>query len=76
MHASRHALWRLDGGSSSEAVEGPALPLEGVDHVHGGHGLALGVLGVGHGVADHVLKEHLGEKMISQMPREIKSTEN
>ena len=45
--------------SSSEAVESPALPLEGVHHVHGSHGLPLGVLGVGHGVADDILKEHL-----------------
>ena len=42
---------------AAEAVEGAALPLEGVDHVHGGDGLPLGVLGVGDGVADHVLEE-------------------
>ena len=46
-------------GLSAETVEGAALPLEGVDHVHGGDGLPLGVLGVGHGVADHVLEEDL-----------------
>ena len=44
---------------SSETVEGASLALEGVDDVHGGDGLALGVLAVGDGVADHVLKEHL-----------------
>ena len=44
---------------AAEAVEGAALPLEGVDHVHGGDGLPLSVLGVGHGVADHVLEEDL-----------------
>ncbi|KAI6679828.1 hypothetical protein NL676_033709 [Syzygium grande] len=44
--------------SAAEAVQGPALPLEGV-HVHGGDGLPAGVLGVGHGVADHVLQEDL-----------------
>ena len=33
--------------SSTEAVEGASLPLEGVHHVHGGDGLPLGVLGVG-----------------------------
>jgi len=52
----------VDGAASSlaaEAVEGASLPLEGVDDVHGGDGLPLGVLGVGDGVADHVLKEHL-----------------
>ena len=47
--------------SASEAVESPALPLEGVHHVHGSHGLPLGVLGVGHGVTDDILQEDLGE---------------
>ena len=46
---------------STESVEGPPLPLEGVDHIHGSHGLPLGVLGVGHGVPDDVLQEHLRE---------------
>jgi hypothetical protein len=44
---------------AAEAVEGASLPLEGVDDVHGGDGLPLGVLGVGDGVTDHVLQEHL-----------------
>jgi hypothetical protein len=44
---------------AAEAVEGASLPLESVDDVHGGDGLPLGVLGVGDGVTDHVLKEHL-----------------
>lgn len=44
---------------ATEAIEGTALALERVDHVHGGDGLALGVLRVGDGVADHVLQEHL-----------------
>ena len=44
---------------AAEAVEGLALALECVDHVHGGDGLAASVLGVGHGVTDHVLQEHL-----------------
>ena len=43
----------------AEAVKGAALSLERVDRVHGGHGLAARVLGVGHGVADDVLEEHL-----------------
>ena len=47
------------GHSAAEAVEGAALSLERVDHVHGGDSLALGVLGVGDRVADHVLQEHL-----------------
>ena len=44
---------------TSESVEGTALPLEGVDNVHGGHSLPLGVLGVGDGITDHTLQEHL-----------------
>ena len=49
--------------SASEAVEGPPLPLESVDNVHGSDSLPLGVLGVGHGVTDDVLQEHLQEKL-------------
>ena len=53
------------GGSSkrrhltSEAVQSASLPLQSIDDIHGGHGLSLGVLGVGDGVTDHVLQEHL-----------------
>ena len=46
----------------AEAVEGAALALEGVHDVHGGDGLAAGVLSVGHGVTDHVLEEHLEDR--------------
>ena len=44
---------------ATEAVEGAALALEGVDDVHGGDGLAAGVLGVGDGVTDDGLHEGL-----------------
>lgn len=44
---------------ATETVEGAALPLEGVDDVEGGDGLALGVLSVGDGVADDTLEEGL-----------------
>jgi len=44
---------------TSETVQGAALSLEGIDHVHGGHSLPLGVLGVGDGVANHVFEENL-----------------
>ena len=50
---------RTSSGLAAEAVEGAALALEGVDDVEGGDGLALGVLRVGDGVADDVLKEDL-----------------
>ena len=44
---------------AAETVKGAALPLESVDNVEGGDGLALGVLGVGDGVADDTLEESL-----------------
>ena len=44
---------------TAESVEGTALTLQGVDYVHGGDGLALGVLGVGDGITDDVLEEYL-----------------
>ena len=44
---------------TTEAVQGAALTLQSVDDVHGGHGLPLGVLGVGDGITDDVLEEHL-----------------
>jgi hypothetical protein len=44
---------------TSESVEGSALALESIDHIHGGDGLPLGVLGVGDGITDDVLKEDL-----------------
>ena len=44
---------------TSESVEGATLPLEGIDHIHGGDGLPLGVLSVGDGVPDDILQEDL-----------------
>ena len=44
---------------TAESVQGASLALEGVDHIHGGHGLPLGVLGVGDGITDDVLEENL-----------------
>jgi hypothetical protein len=44
---------------TTETVEGSALALEGVDNVERGDGLALGVLGVGDGIADDTLEEGL-----------------
>ncbi|KAG6512009.1 hypothetical protein ZIOFF_030100 [Zingiber officinale] len=49
----------LRKGLASEPVEGPPLPLEGVDHIHGSDRLAASVLSVGHGVADDILEEDL-----------------
>ena len=44
---------------TTETVEGAALPLEGVDDVEGGDGLALGVLSVGDGITNDGLEEGL-----------------
>jgi len=44
---------------ASETVQSTALALECVDDVHGGDRLALGMLGVGDGIADDVLEENL-----------------
>ena len=46
-------------GLSSESIEGTSLPLEGIDHIHGGDSLPLGVLGVSDCISDDVLKEDL-----------------
>lgn len=43
---------------TAETVQGATLALQSVDDVHGGDGLPLGVLGVGDGITDDVLKEH------------------
>ena len=44
---------------TAESVEGTALALQSVDDVHGSDGLSLGVLSVGDGITDDVLKEDL-----------------
>ena len=44
---------------STESVEGTSLPLEGIDDIHSGDSLPLGMFGVGDGITDDVLKEDL-----------------
>jgi len=44
---------------TTESVQSAALTLEGIHNVHGSDSLALGVFGVGDGIPDHVLQEHL-----------------
>ena len=44
---------------TSESVQSASLPLEGIDNIHGGDSLPLGVFGVGDGIPDDVLEEHL-----------------
>ena len=43
---------------TSESVQSTSLAFEGIDDVHGSDGLPLGVLGVGDGITDDVLKEN------------------
>ena len=44
---------------TAESVQSTALSLKSVDDIHGCHCLPLGVLGVGDGITDDVLEEHL-----------------
>ena len=44
---------------TTETVESATLSLEGIDHVEGSDGLALGVLGVCDGITDDTLEEGL-----------------
>jgi len=44
---------------TSESVESAALTLEGIDNIHGGDSLPLGMFSVGDGITDDVLKEDL-----------------
>lgn len=46
-------------GLASESVEGSSLSFQRIHDIHGGDGLSLGMLGVGHGISDDVLQEHL-----------------
>lgn len=49
----------LEDCLTAEAVQSAALAFQSVDNIHGCHGLPLGVLGVGDGITDDVLEEHL-----------------
>ena len=48
-----------DENLSAESVEGTSLTFQGVDDVHGGDSLSLGVLSVGDSIPDDILQEHL-----------------
>jgi hypothetical protein len=43
---------------TAETVQGSALSLQRIDHVHGGDGFPLGVLGVSDSIPDNVLEEN------------------
>ena len=44
---------------STESVQSASLTFQSVDDVHSGNRLPLSVLGVGNGITDDVLQEHL-----------------
>ena len=44
---------------TSESVQGTSLAFQGIDDVHGGNRLSLGVLGVGDCISDHIFQEDL-----------------
>ena len=44
---------------TAESVQSASLPLEGIDNIHGGDGLPLGVFSVGDSIPDDVLQENL-----------------
>ncbi len=46
------------GSLAPKAVQRAALAFQGVHNVHGGHGLPLGMLGVGDSITDNVLQEN------------------
>merc|ERR1719234_141537 len=54
-----HMDRRTEVKLSSKAVQGPALPLQGVHDVHGSDSLPLGVLGVGDSITDDILQKNL-----------------
>jgi hypothetical protein len=45
--------------STPEAVKSAPLPLESIHHIHSRHSFTPGVLGVCHGITDHILQENL-----------------
>ena len=44
---------------SAKAIQSLALTLEGIHNVHGSHGLATGMLGVGDGITNNILQKDL-----------------
>jgi hypothetical protein len=48
-------IWSL----TAESVQGTSLSLQSVHDIHGGDSLPLGMLGVGDGITDDILKEYL-----------------
>ena len=51
-------FWRFDS-LSTKTVQSASLTFQSIHHVLSGNSLALGVLGIGNGITDHVLEENL-----------------
>ena len=43
---------------TAKSIQSTSLAFESVHHIHGCHGLSLGVLGVRYSITDHVLEEN------------------
>ena len=43
---------------ASEPVESATLPLQSIDHIHGGDSFPLGVFSVGDGITDDVFEKN------------------
>ena len=61
---SRLRYWEIPVPESSEdltseSVEGSSLSLQGIDDIHSGDSLPLGMLAVGHSIPNDVLQEDL-----------------
>ena len=70
MDLNRSDLLGKDGGKvpnveslTSESVEGTSLAFQGIDDIHGGDSLPLGMLGVGDSITDDILQEHLSTRV-------------
>ena len=57
---------------STKSIQSLALTLEGVDDIHGSHGLATSVLGVGDGIANNILQKDLEDTtgLLINQPRD------
>ena len=49
---------------TSESVQSTSLPLEGIDNIHSGDSLPLGVFSVGDSITDNILQEDLQNRAL------------
>ena len=55
---------------TTKSVQGTSLAFQGIDDIHGSDCLPLGMLGVGDGVTDDILKEYLEHTIFSFSDRQ------